>query len=196
MENNDILDKLRYRRANLVEHLGQQIAHINELSAAIQLLGGEAIGPSTFSASNPFQGVPQQRIDTQTYLLIARTLISNAGNAPGIQRIPGAQAPTLITELTLRIREVNRIIYDIDRDIERLETRPNNQEISERIRGLLSDRDKLAAEVQFYRDLKEALENRPTRITREELQEQRERARNWAQEEPGDHYGQLTKPLG
>ncbi len=118
MENNYILDKLRYQRANLVENLEQQIAHIEEISTVIQLLRGEAIGPSTFPPSNPFRGVPQQWIDNQTYLRIARMLISNIGNTQGIQRIPGAQAPALIAQVTLRIREVSRIIYDTDCDIE------------------------------------------------------------------------------
>ena len=45
---------------------------------------------------------------------------------------------------------------------------------------LLSDRDKLAGELQFYKDLKEALENKPVRPSREEIQDQRNRARDWA----------------
>ncbi len=68
MDDNELLSKLRFRRAKLVEELGQQVAHIEELSSVIQRSGGEDQGPPVFPPSNPFQGVPQQRIDTQTYL--------------------------------------------------------------------------------------------------------------------------------
>ncbi len=43
----------------LGEELGQQVAHIEELLAVIQRLGGEAQRPTTCPPSNLFQGVPQ-----------------------------------------------------------------------------------------------------------------------------------------
>ena len=185
MNDNDILDKLRFRRSKLLEELGQQIAHIEELSAVIQRLGGETQRPPTFPPTNPFQGVPQQRIDTQSYLRIARTLISDIGDTQGIQRVPGAESPALIVELSQRIREINHIIHGIDQDIERLETQASNGGRADNIQAVIRDRDRLAAEVQFYRDLKEALEHRPTRATRQEVQEQRDRARDWAEARRG-----------
>ncbi len=88
----------------------------------------------------------------------------------------------LIIELNQRIREVSRLISTRDQEVERLETETRNitQEIAQHIRDLQSDRDKLAGELQFYKDLKEALENRPVSLSREEIQEQRNRARDWA----------------
>ncbi len=106
---------------------------------------------------------------------------SLAGQAnPKPSKGSGAETPDLIIELGQRIREVNRIISGADQEIERLESRSRAREITQRIQELQSDRDRLAGELQFYRDLKEALENRPARLSREELQEQRDRARNWA----------------
>ncbi len=63
----------------------------------------------------------------------------------------------------------------------RLEPRNTTQEIAQQIRDLHSDRDELAGELQFYRDLKEALENRPVNLSWEEIQEQRNQARDWAE---------------
>ncbi len=91
----------------------------------------------------------------------------------------------MIIELSQRIREVNRIIHGIDQDIKRLETQVNNGGRTDNIQAIIRDRDRLATEVQFYRDLKEALEHRPTRATHEEVQEQRERARDWAEARRG-----------
>lgn len=164
----------------MAEELGQQIAHIEEITAAIQVIEGESPNPNTFPGQNPFLNVPIRRIDTETYLLAARRLISRPGEPQTIQRKPGAETPDLIIELGQRIREVNRIISGADQEIERLESRSRAREITQRIQELQSDRDRLAGELQFYRDLKEALENRPARLSREELQEQRDRARNWA----------------
>jgi hypothetical protein len=65
--------------------------------------------------------------------------------------------------------------------VNRLEPRNTTQEIAQQIRDLHSDRDELAGELQFYRDLKEALENRPVNLSWEEIQEQRNQARDWAE---------------
>ncbi len=83
MDNNNIISRLRFHRTALLEQLGQQIAHTEEISTVIQLLlGGEVPHPATFPPNNPFQGVPQQRIDHEMYLRIVRTLISDPGNTP------------------------------------------------------------------------------------------------------------------
>jgi hypothetical protein len=97
--NEGLIEKLQFRWTKLEEELGQQIAHIEEISATIQLLEGRTPRPSVFPPQNPFQGVPVQRIDTETYTRIARTLISQPGSNQGIQRTPGAETPVLILEL-------------------------------------------------------------------------------------------------
>jgi hypothetical protein len=61
------------------------------------------------------------------------------------------------------------IIPVLDRDIEQLEPQVSDQGTTNSIQELLSDRDKLIAEVQFYRDQREDLENRIAKIAREEL---------------------------
>ncbi len=129
--------------------------------------------------------MPVQRIATETYIRIARALITQPGSTQGIQRVPGAEAPALILELSQRIMEVNRIIVTADQEIERLEPRARTHEVIQRIQELQVDRDKLAGELQFYRDLKEALENRPVRLSQEEIQDQRNRARDWAEARTG-----------
>jgi hypothetical protein len=176
----EVISKLKIRRSRLAEELGQQIAHIEEITAAIQIIEGESPNPNMFPPKNPFLNIPIRRLDTETYLLATRRLISRPGEPQTIQRKPGAKTPDLIIELGQRIREVNRIISGADQEIERLEPRSRVREIAQRIQELQSDRDRLAGELQFYKDLKEALENRPARLSREELQEQRDRARNWA----------------
>lgn len=178
--NGELIDKLKFRKSKLTEELGQQIGHIEELTATINILEGNNPRPNSFPPENPFQSVPIPRIDTETYIGIARTLISAPGDTQGIQRKPGAQAPDLIIELGQRIREVTRIIFRADQELERLESRANTRDIVQRRQELLSDRDKLAGELQLYKDLKEALENKPVRPSREEIQDQRNRARDWA----------------
>ncbi len=173
---------MKFRRTKLEEELGQLIGHIEEISTVTHILEGRTPRPSVFPPQNPFQDMPIRRINTETYLRIARTFISQPGNPQGFQRTPGAGAPVLIIELNQRIREVSRLISTRDQEVERLETETRNitREIAQHIRDLQSDRDKLAGELQFYKDLKETLENRPVSLSREEIQEQRNRARDWA----------------
>lgn len=178
--NQELVSKLKFRKSKLEEELGQQIAHIEELSTTIDILEHRAPRPNSFPPQNPFQDVPTRRIDTETYIRLARTFISQPGSTQGIQRIPGAEAPALIIELTQRIREVNRIISAADQELERIEPRARTREIVQRIQELQTDRDKLAGELQFYKDLKEALEHRRARLSQEEIQDQRNRARDWA----------------
>jgi hypothetical protein len=76
----EIISKLRFRRAKLEEELGKLIAHIEDISTTIYLLEGRTPRPSTFSPQNPFQDVPIQQIDTELYLRIATTFISQPGS--------------------------------------------------------------------------------------------------------------------
>ncbi len=91
------------------------------------------------------------------------------------------EAPDLILELKKRITEVNRIIARYDREIEHLEARTADAGSTNQLQVTASDRDKLAGELQFYRDLQEALEKKTVKLTSEELTEQRNRARDWAE---------------
>jgi hypothetical protein len=179
--NEELINKLKFRRSTLTEELGQQIAHIEELTSTIHTLEGSNPRPNTFPPESPFQNVPVYRIDPETYVRIARILINAPGDSQGIQRKPAAETEDLIVELGQRIREVNRIISRADQEIERLEPRAQTREIAQRIQGLQTDRDKLAGELQFYKDLKEALESKPARLSRKKLQDQRNRARDWAE---------------
>jgi hypothetical protein len=178
--NQEIVSKLKFRRSRLEEEVGQHIAHIEELSVTIYKLEHRAPRANTFPPQNPFQDVPTRRIDTKTYIRLARTFITQPGSTQGIQRIPGAETPALIIELGQRIREVNRIISAADQEAERLAPRARTHKVAQRIQELQTDREKLAGELQFYKDLKEALENRRVRPSQEEIQEQRNRARDWA----------------
>ncbi len=150
-DNERIVERIRFRKAKLKEELGQLIAHIEEISTTIHLLEGRTPNPSLFPPQNPFQGVPIRRVDTETYIRIARTFISQPGSNQGIQRIPGAESPALIIELDQRIREVNRLISVRDQEIDRLESNISSQSIAQHIRDIHSDMDKLAGELQFYK---------------------------------------------
>jgi hypothetical protein len=121
--------------------------------------------------------VPLRRIDTETYLLIARQIV-------GVQdtqqtTVPGAEKLALLQELEQRRREIRCIIATLDRQIEELEALPQNVENCSRARPISEDRDNLRAELQFYIDLTEALNYMPTRTTPEERAEANQRAHNW-----------------
>jgi hypothetical protein len=87
--NRELINKLKFRKSKLTEELGQQIGHIKELTATINILEGNNPRPNSFPPENPSQSVPIPRIDTETYICIARTLISAPGDTQGIQRKPG-----------------------------------------------------------------------------------------------------------
>jgi len=179
MSNNDsIIEKLKFRKAKLIEQLGEQIAHVEEIITSISLIEGKEARPALFPPQNPFQGVPIKRVDSETIIRIARTLI---GDHQDPNRKPGAEGPDLIAELKYREREVSRIIASIEKETEQLQQRPANPEVRNRLRELSNDRDKLAGELQFYRDLREALEKKYLKVSKEELQEQRNRAKDWAE---------------
>ncbi len=119
MSNNDsIIEKLKFRKAKLIEQLGEQIAHVEEIITSISLIEGKEARPVLFPPQNPFQGVPIRRIDSETIIRIARTLI---GDHQDPNRKPGAEGPDLIAELKYREREVSRIIASIETETERLQ---------------------------------------------------------------------------
>jgi hypothetical protein len=122
-----------------------------------------------------------QRINTDTYIAIARQIIGRQNQA----RTPGAEKAALLQELDQRQREVRRIIASLDRELEQIETQAaqdrNILEHFPRGRQAIEDRDNLRAELQFYTDITEALNYTPTRITPEERAEANQRAREWAE---------------
>jgi hypothetical protein len=181
MDRTELTRRLRTRRSQLTEELGQYIHHMEELEASIQAIEGEEIPTPLFPPQNPFRGVPVQRINTETYLLIARQIIGR--QTPEQTRTPGAERGTLLQELEQRRREVRRIIASLDRELEQLEAQAAREsrlvELYPRGRQVVNDRDHLRAELQFYIDITEALEYIPNRITPEERAKANRRARNW-----------------
>jgi hypothetical protein len=93
----ELLRRLRAQRAQLTQELGQTIHHIEELEASIRVTEGRDTNIPLFPPQNPFRNVPIRRIDTDTYLLIARQIIRN--QTPDQTRTPGAERPALLQEL-------------------------------------------------------------------------------------------------
>jgi hypothetical protein len=181
MDRSELTRRLRSRRSQVTEELGQLIHHIEELELSIQAIEGGEIPAPIFPPQNPFRGIPVQRINTDTYLLIARQIIGR--QTPGQTRTPGAEKAALLQELEQRRREIRRIIASLDREIELLEAQAAQEhsigELYPRGRQLINDRDNLRAELQFYIDLTEALNYTPTRTTPEERVAANQRARTW-----------------
>jgi predicted ribosome quality control (RQC) complex YloA/Tae2 family protein len=183
MDRSDLARRLRSRRSQVTEELGQLIHHIEELEASIQVIEGGEIPAPIFPPQNPFRGVPVPRINTETYLLIAREIIGR--QTPEQTRTPGAQKAALLQELEQRRREVRRLIAPLDRELEQLEAQAaqerNLVELYPRGRQVINDRDNLRAELQFYIDLTDALNYTPTRTTPEERVAANQRARTWVE---------------
>jgi hypothetical protein len=182
MDRAELARRLRTCRIHIAEELGRQIHHIEEIEASLQVLEGQEITAPLFPPQNPFRDVPLRRIDTETYVLIARQIIGR--QTPDQTRVPGAQGPALLRELEQRCREVRRIISSLDREIEQIENQraqDNNLALYPRGRQVINDRDNLRTELQFYLDLIEALTYTPTRITPEERAEANFRARTWVE---------------
>ncbi len=136
---------------------------MEELEALIQAIKGQDISTPLFPPQNPFQDVPIRRIDTSTYIFIARQIIGR--QEPDQTRTPGAEKPALMQELGQRCREVQRIIASLDREIEQIEARDAIEtSLSQyfNTRQVFNDRDNLRTELQFYIDLIEALNYTPT----------------------------------
>jgi hypothetical protein len=179
MDRAELARRLRTRRTQITEELGRHIHHLEELEASLQVIEGQEITVPLFPPQNPFRDVPVRRIDTETYILIARQIV---GRLTGQSRIPGAERPALLRELEQRSREVRRIIASLDREIEQIEaqrTQDNNLASYPRAREIFNDRDNLRAELQFYTDITEALNYTPSRVTQEERAEANQRAREW-----------------
>ncbi len=183
MDRSDLARRLRSRRSQVTEELGQLIHHIEELEASIQVIEGGEIPAPIFPPQNPFRGVPVPRINTETYLLIARQIIGR--QSPEHTRTPGAQKAALLQELEQRRREVRRLIASLDRELEQLEAQAvqdrNLVELYPRGRQVIDNRDNLRAELQFYIDLTDALNYTPTRTTPEERVAANQRARTWVE---------------
>ena len=182
MDRAELARRLRTRRIQIAEDLGRQIHHIEEIEASLQVLEGGDITAPLFPPQNPFRDVPVRRIDTETYVLIARQIIGR--QTPDQVRVPGAQRAALLRELEQRCREVRRLIASLDREIEQIEAQrvqDNNLELYPRGRQVIDDRDNLRTELQFYLDLIEALNFTPTRVTPEERTEANIRARTWVE---------------
>jgi hypothetical protein len=88
MDRAELTRRLRTRRSQLTKELGQYIHHIEELEASIQAIEGGEIPTPLFPPQNPFRGVPVQRINTETYLIIARQIIGR--QTPEQAMTPGA----------------------------------------------------------------------------------------------------------
>jgi hypothetical protein len=182
MDRAELTRRLRTRRIHIAEELGRQIHHIEEIEASLQVLEGHEITAPLFPPQNPFRDIPVRRINTETYVLIARQIIGR--QTPEQTRVPGAQGPALLRELEQRCREVRRIIASLDREIEQIEAQralDNNLDLYPRGRQVIDDRDNLRTELQFYLDLIEALSFTPTRVTPEERAEANLRARTWVE---------------
>jgi hypothetical protein len=119
MDRAELTRRLRTRRSQLTEELGQYIHHIEELEASIQAIEGGDIPTPLFPPQYPYRGVPVERINTETYLLIARQIIGR--QTPGQTRTPGAEKAALLQELEQCRREVRRFIASLDRELEQLE---------------------------------------------------------------------------
>jgi hypothetical protein len=183
MDRIELIRRLRSRRTQITEELGQLIHHIEELEASIQVIEGGEITAPQFPPQNPFRGVPVPRINTDTFLLIARQIIGR--QSPDQTRTPGAEKAALLEELEQRKRQVRRIIASLDREIEQIEAQAAQDrslvELYPRGRQVINDRDNLRAELQFYIDLTEALDYTPTRTTPEERAAANQRARTWVE---------------
>jgi hypothetical protein len=182
MDRTELVRRLRTRRIQITEELGRQIHHIEEIEASLQVLEGNEITVPLFPPQNPFRDVPVRRIDTETYVLIARQIIGR--QTPDQVRVPGAQVPALLRELEQRCREVRRIIASLDRELEQLEAQraiDNNLDLYPRGQQVFDDRDNLRTELQLYLDIIEALNYTPTRVTPEERAEAKLRARTWVE---------------
>jgi hypothetical protein len=97
MNRAELIKRLNTRKAELTQELGHHIHHIEEIEASIQAIEDREINIPQFPPQNPFRGVPTRRIDTETYLQIARQIIGE--QTPEQTRTPGAEKPALLREL-------------------------------------------------------------------------------------------------
>jgi hypothetical protein len=116
-----------------------------------------------------------ENIDASIQLLtIGRLLVDNKKNV----RTPGVGSKLLIRELNTRIEEVEAIINSFDNDVERLNGRRDPHTL-EYLHKIQEDRDKLRIELEFYKDLVEALQSEPKKSTQGEIDEAKYKAKEW-----------------
>ncbi len=169
MNREELVNRLRQQRNQLEQELTQHILHIENLNASIQAIEDREINRPSFPPQNPFKGVPIGRIDTSTYLNIARRLIDNKNNV----RVPGIRGEPLVKELNICIGEVESIINRLDNQAEQLIGTRDVRTIQQ----IQDERDKLRIELEFYKDLAEAIQTELRRLSQEELTEERYKAK-------------------
>ncbi len=174
MDKEELLSRLRAQKQHLEQELTQWITHIENIKASIEIVEGREASRPNFPPQNPFEGVPIRRIDSETYLTIARLLVNNKNNV----RTPGVREQPLIRELNIRAGEIERLINRLDNSAEQI-IAGRNPNISNHLQRIQDDRDRLRIELEFHRDIIEALQTEPKRLTREEIEEEKYRAKEW-----------------
>jgi hypothetical protein len=174
MDKGELIERLKQQRRVLEQELTQQIVNIENITASIQALEGTENSRAHFPPQNSFEGVPIRRIDSDTYINIARHLIDNKKNI----RTPGVRGQPLVRELNIRIQEVGELIHRLDNRAEQL-IGTSDPQLARDIQRIQDDRDKLRIELEFYKDSSEAVQTEPRRLSREELEEEKYKAREW-----------------
>lgn len=174
MDKQELLIRLQRQKQQLEQELVDRIVQIENISASIQAISGTNITRPNLPPSNPFEGVPIPRIDPDFYIAIARRLVDNKNNT----RTPGIRGEPLVKELNIRIREVEEIINTLDNRAEQLSITRDIQS-RQHLRQVVDERDKLRIELEFYKDLSEAIQTEPKKLSKEELEEERYKAKEW-----------------
>jgi hypothetical protein len=174
MEKGELIARLAQQKQQLEQELTERIVQIENITAAIQAIEGKDITRPNSPPKNPFEGVPVRRINSDTYLNIARRLVDNKNHA----RTPGVRGEPLTRELNTRIGKVENIIIGLDNRAEQLISTRDTGSLRH-LGQLQDDSDKLRIELEFYKDLSEAIQVEPRRLTREELEEERYKAKDW-----------------
>lgn len=81
-------------------------------------------------------------------------------------------------EINTRIGEVEQIISRFDNTTEQLSIRRDAQS-QRQLLQVQDDRDKLRIELEFYRDIIEGLQSEPKKLTKEEVEEGKQKAKDW-----------------
>jgi hypothetical protein len=168
-----LLERLKQQKQRQEQELIQNIVNIENTIASLQVLEGQEIQQAHFPPQNPFEGVPINRINTETYLTIARLLVNNTDNV----RTPGINKKLVVKELNTRIGELEQIINSFDNTAEQLSVRCDTSS-QRQLRQMQDDRDTLRIELEFYRDIIEALQPH-SKLTKEEIEEGKQKAKDW-----------------
>ncbi len=157
MNREEIITRLQAQKQHLKQELTQRILHIENISKAIDLIEGREVTQPSYPPHNPFEGVPIARIDTETYLTIGRCIVENKNNVR-------------------TLGEVEQIIRRLDNTAEQLIGTRDPQSLS-KLHRIQDDRDRLRIELEFYKDIIEALQTDTKKITQEEIEEGKYNAR-------------------